>query len=355
MYPSFPLLRPTVILATIFTTIQSLAWIAGSITSIIAYYCQINVEVTKENVVKSILGLTMYRQYFKNDECLSRNFNDSIFSVLDDVQTVSPVDIHAISWTFLTISFFWFVAGLLLVIYVTKYRLKNANFFIYFWIFNTLIVSIADVVVGIFMSRDYFNLSNKIEDLTFEYETAEKITVLLTARTVSWLMIAISFRGFVLWLINVSLALYMIRHVFAIQHHNQVRSGFDNHGYIHNETRHKNHILGYDAFAPKAFYGNSDSLTEIPRPKITKAQTLNNHQRAAVLSLHLNHNPDKEFSYLEGGRTRPSSAFVRGYNNKKSPRPDYSPTLPRALRLPDSIIDEHPQAVLRQSKNLRRF
>lgn len=83
---------------------------------------------------------------------------------------------------------------------------------------------------------------------------------------------------------------------------------------------------------------------------------MNNQQRHAALSLHINHAPDKEFSYLEGGRTRPTSmTFTRGYKQHNMPKPDYSPEVPRALRLPDSIIDEHPQAVLRHSKNYRRY
>lgn len=130
-----------------------------TITSIVAYYCHITMEVKRETVVESLLGLTMYRQYFHSGNCIPNGFDDSLFTVLDTVETVKAIDMHAISWTYLALSFFWFVSGLLLVLYVNKNSLKWANFFIYLWVFNTLIISVADVIVGIFMSKDYSSIS----------------------------------------------------------------------------------------------------------------------------------------------------------------------------------------------------
>lgn len=130
-----------------------------TITSIIAYYCHISMEVDPQTVVESLLGQTMYRQYFYSGDCIPMGFNDSLFMVLDTVEIVKPIDIHAIVWTYLALSFIWFVSGLLLVLYVNKESLKWANFFIYFWVFNTLIIAVADVVVGIFMGRDYSIIS----------------------------------------------------------------------------------------------------------------------------------------------------------------------------------------------------
>uniref|UniRef100_A0A336MN33 CSON002607 protein n=1 Tax=Culicoides sonorensis TaxID=179676 RepID=A0A336MN33_CULSO len=357
MYPSFHFLRPAVVFAAIITTLQSLTWIAMALTSIIAYYCHISMEMEPQSNVKSLLGLTFYRQYFYKGDCTPNGFDNSLFSILDSVNIVKPIDIHAISWTYLALSFIWFVSGLLLLVFVNKKNLKLSSFFIYFWVFNTLIISIADLIIGIFMARDYSIISDKLAEFIFGIQSSESISVMLQARTVSWIMLGIAFRGFVIWFINVLLACYLISHVFAIQNHNRVKSGYINNAYMHNETRHSSHIIGYDPFAPKMFYGNG-STTDIPRPQINKAQTLNNQQRAAALSLHLEHNPEKEFSYLHGGRSRPTSlTFSRGYNPKQNniPNPDYSPELPRALRLPDSIIDEHPQRVLRNSKIYKRY
>lgn len=101
----------------------------------------------------------MYRQYFYSGECTPKGFNDQFFTILDTLDVVKPIDFHAIAWTYLALSFFWFVSGLLLVLYVHKKTLKWANFFIYFWVFNTVIIAIADLVVGIFMSRDYSIIS----------------------------------------------------------------------------------------------------------------------------------------------------------------------------------------------------
>lgn len=130
-----------------------------TITSIIAYYCHITVDVATESAVESLLGATMYRQYFYSGNCVPKGFDDTLFKVLDTVETVKPIDVHAISWTYLALNFFWMVSGLLLVLYVNKKSLKWASFFIYLWVFNTLIIAIADLIVGIFMSKDYYNIS----------------------------------------------------------------------------------------------------------------------------------------------------------------------------------------------------
>lgn len=116
-------------------------------------------EVESQTVVQGLLGLTMYRQYFYSGECQPAGFNDTLFEVLETVDIVKPIDVHAISWTYLALSFFWLVSGVLLALYVNTKRLKWANFFIYFWVFNTLIICVADVIVGVFMARDYSTIS----------------------------------------------------------------------------------------------------------------------------------------------------------------------------------------------------
>lgn len=71
--------------------------------------------------------------------------------------------------------------------------------------------------------------------------------IFFAARISAWIMIAISFRGFILWILNVVLASYMIVHITKIQNHNKVKSGFTNNGFIHDESRQRqSEFLGYD-------------------------------------------------------------------------------------------------------------
>lgn len=185
----------------------------------------------------------MFSLYFQGN-CTPPGFPQDIFKVLDEVQTLTPLDVHAWMWVFLCISFVWFVSGLLLIIYVHKQNMKYANIFLYFWIINTMTVIVLDVVIGSFFARDYTNISQRAKTIILS-EPAETVSVILMARTVAWIMLSVSFRGFILWIINVVVMFYLFSHTFHIHDHNKVKSGFTNNAFVNDDNR-RSPVLGYD-------------------------------------------------------------------------------------------------------------
>lgn len=220
---------------------QSLAWIAITITGIVAYYC--NIEVTPELFADGLLGKTMFRLYFQG-ACIPPGFPEEIFGVLDEVQTLTPLDVHAWMWVYLCVSFVWFVSGLLLFAFVNKNNMKFANISLYFWIVNTMTVIVLDVVIGSFFARDYHNISQRAKTIILS-EPAETVSVILMARAAAWIMLSLSFRGFVLWVLNVAVLLYLFSHTFHIHDHNKVKSGFTNNAFVTDDAR-RSPVLGYD-------------------------------------------------------------------------------------------------------------
>lgn len=212
-----------------------------SITGIVAYYC--NLEVSPELNAGGLLGQTMFKLYFQG-ECRPPNFPEDIFAVLDEVSTLTPLDVHAWNWVYLCVSFLWFVSGLLLIIYVNKHNMKYANIYLYFWIINTVTVLVLDVVIGSFFARDYHNISERAKTIILS-EPVERVGVILSARTAAWIMLSISFRGFVLWLINAACLVYLFNQTFHIHDHNKVKSGFTNNAYV-NDNRQRSPEVGYD-------------------------------------------------------------------------------------------------------------
>lgn len=84
-----------------------------------------------------------------------QNFNSTFFENLTDINSIKPIDVHAGVWVYLCLSFIWLCSGALMILYVKEKYIKNANFFLYFWVFNTFIISVLDVVFGAFFSKDY--------------------------------------------------------------------------------------------------------------------------------------------------------------------------------------------------------
>lgn len=76
------------------------------------------------------------------------------------------------------------------------------------WIITTLIISILDVIIGIIFAIDYHNS---------DCNTAEEIMLALA----SIVMMIVAFKGFVLWLINIILVIYLILQIITIEQNNK--------------------------------------------------------------------------------------------------------------------------------------
>lgn len=87
---------------------------------------------------------------------------------------MAPVDVHAWTWVYLMISFFWLISSITMLtrkfcwpsdlplimtscfrLDVKRKYLQYVNIFLYFWIGITLAISVIDLALGILFGLDY--------------------------------------------------------------------------------------------------------------------------------------------------------------------------------------------------------
>lgn len=108
---------------------------------------------------------------------------------------------------------------------VKKSHLKYANVFIYFWVFITLVVSVIDLVLFILFALDYDTIFSHSFSIDLDFSPSSS-SVLITAQNSAGIMMSLALRGYVLWLINLLLALYLFTQTFKVYDYNKlVKSG----------------------------------------------------------------------------------------------------------------------------------
>ncbi|XP_055688630.1 uncharacterized protein LOC129793076 isoform X2 [Lutzomyia longipalpis] len=225
MYSSFRYLRPIVVFAGVIGMLQSLLWIAFAIVALTAYYC----HMTFENVVPSVgslFELTFFHVYFRGP-CDLPDFPIIDFGIVNNLPLLEPLDVHAMAWAYLIISFFWLISSLTIIITCKEDYIRYANIFLYIWILLTLGVSIVDMALGILFGLDYGTIMTEAHNFALDGATINH-AILLAAQASAGVLMGVAFRGFLLWLINIALALYLLTHTFKISDHNRMKSGIDN-------------------------------------------------------------------------------------------------------------------------------
>lgn len=110
------------------------------------------------------------------------------------------------------------------------------NTFLYIWIFLTIVISLLDLVLGCILGSDYGEIMHRAANVAFNIDTTLVDLVLLTAQSVAGTLMSISFRGYVLWIINVGLAIYFFKETFSIYEYNKMKglTGMTNIGFTEN-------------------------------------------------------------------------------------------------------------------------
>uniref|UniRef100_A0A1L8DA46 Putative conserved plasma membrane protein n=1 Tax=Nyssomyia neivai TaxID=330878 RepID=A0A1L8DA46_9DIPT len=230
MYSSFKYLRPIVVFAGVIGMLQSLLWIAFAITALTAYYC----HMTFENVASSVgtlFELTFFHVYFRGP-CDLPDFPPLDLTIVDNLPLLEPIDVHAMAWAYLIISFFWLISSLTIVLTCKEEYVKYANIFLFIWIFLTLGTSVVDMALGILFGLDYGTIMEAAHNVPLAGATVNH-AILLGAQASAGVLMGVAFRGFLLWLINIALALYIFTHTFKIADHNRMKSGIDNASFAH--------------------------------------------------------------------------------------------------------------------------
>uniref|UniRef100_A0A182M8C3 Uncharacterized protein n=1 Tax=Anopheles culicifacies TaxID=139723 RepID=A0A182M8C3_9DIPT len=287
--PSYSVFRPFAIFAGVFGIFQSLVWIGFAITGIIAYYCDIDFSGQTETM-GSLLTLTFFNVYFRGT-CDQPNIPAIDMSLVQPLNLMPPGDVHAFVWVYLIIHLFWGISSLTLLTNARHKYVRYINVFLYIWIIITMIISVLDLALGILFAIDYDTLvethrlstamisdsSSKQKNALFAYpfgmgQVLPPVQVLATAVHVSGIMMVMAFRGWIFWIVNVALAIFMFTQTFKIYDYNQMRrkqtNGTANGGYVpEGDTMRRPPIDAYDMNQPRAqTFAQPTTAAEYRRP-----------------------------------------------------------------------------------------
>lgn len=145
---------------------------------------------------------------------------------------------------------------------VKKSNLKYSNIFIYSWVFITITISVIDLVLFILFVIDYDTIFTHSFDVELEFSQPSS-SILITAQNSAGMMMSVALRGYVLWLINIALAVYLFTQTFKIYDYvklsandrlptgGQVNQAFSLYE-AHNQSMYKNQPI--NAFEPRYTY-----------------------------------------------------------------------------------------------------
>ncbi|KAJ6642469.1 hypothetical protein Bhyg_07420 [Pseudolycoriella hygida] len=342
MYESYAFLRPLVIFAGAIGIFQSLAWISLSIVGLVAYYCNLDF-VGMVPSYGTITEITLFRLYF-NGPCYQPGLPIVDMSVLNNLNLMTPGGVHAWMWVYLFVSVFWAISSITLITVVTHRYIKIANIFLYIWIFITVALSLMDLAFGILFALDY----NDIMFLAHQTPTTDVAGqfVLISAQTASGAMLTIAFRGFILWIINVSLAIYLFAQTFNIFDYNKFQPaepiGTTNRAFVKDEKSHPIDAFGNRNqpnlwLAPSADQRRTGTALYEDRKRHYENQPLPNNRPANSTFYPPPRSRDDE---IELRRDNNNARLVRELSHRNSrpavrdepgvPAPDYSPQMPRS-------------------------
>ncbi|XP_062550290.1 uncharacterized protein LOC134215049 isoform X2 [Armigeres subalbatus] len=135
---------------------------------------------------------------------------------------LSPGDLHAWVWVYLILHMFWAISSLLLITNARKKYVRYINIFLYIWIAITVVISVLDLALGIQFAVDYDTIIHALFLRPYPApDSADQ--VLLMSATVSGIMLVMAFRGFIIWIANITLIVYLFTQTFTIYDYNQFR------------------------------------------------------------------------------------------------------------------------------------
>ncbi|XP_061391100.1 uncharacterized protein LOC133326493 [Musca vetustissima] len=191
---------------------QSLLFIALTIVGIVSYNCVININGTFNYA--SVIPTIFMALYFKSDSCSPDAFPAYQNEFIQTKTILNPTDILIWDSVYLGVAVCWLIASTLILLYVTKDNRKNTAGVLMTWVIITMIVSGMDLALGIIFGIDYGRFQKEAEEynLSSAYagELQPQAAQVLAAMVASMSMMLLSFKGFVFWIVNVGLAVYLL-------------------------------------------------------------------------------------------------------------------------------------------------
>ncbi|XP_053676388.1 uncharacterized protein LOC128726598 [Anopheles nili] len=279
---TYSVLRPIAIFAGVFGILQSLIWIGFSIVGIIAYYCEVDFSGQTETM-GSLLTLTFFNVYFRGT-CEQQNIPEIDMSLVQTMNLMPPGDVHAFVWVYLILHLFWGISSLTLLTNARQKYIRYANIFLYIWIIVTMIISVLDLALGILFAIDYDMIVHALFEYPFGLNVVlPSVQVLATAAHVSGIMMVMAFRGWVFWIVNVALAIFLFTQTFKIYDYNQAKrkhkNGTTNGGFVpeSDATARRPPIDAYDMTQ-----SNTQAFAQ-PQPSEYRGRPLERFNEAPIL------------------------------------------------------------------------
>ncbi|XP_001354075.2 uncharacterized protein [Drosophila pseudoobscura] len=217
MYPhsikNFPSLKTAVVWASVLGVVQSIIWIGLTITAICAYNCVL--YITDDFNFGTMIKTVFFDLYFKGSCKMSTaDYQNYDYGILKNVETVfDPSQVLIWDCFYLGISVCWLIVSIVLLLCVRKDNAKLSLIAIAHWAFFVAVICCMDVASGVIFGIDYGRF--QATALTYNANTINAEPVLPMASTLmaggvaAISMMIISFKGFILWFINVGLLIYL--------------------------------------------------------------------------------------------------------------------------------------------------
>lgn len=129
---------------------------------------------------------------------------------------------------------------------IKKSNIRYMNVFLYIWIFITFVISMIDLVLFIMFILDYDTIIRHSYDISSNFAVSTS-TILITAQNTAGMMASIALRGYLLWLINLVLCIYLFTQTFRIYDYNRT-SGLNPTGHANAGFKADNELQGHSIF-----------------------------------------------------------------------------------------------------------
>ncbi|KAM8709304.1 hypothetical protein ACLKA7_016157 [Drosophila subpalustris] len=345
---NFDSLKSWSIWAGVLGVVQAVIWIGLTITAIVAYTCHIYItnDMTYGTFVKTIF----FDVYFHGSCKMSTDAYQSYDStILQTVQTVfDPTQLLIWDCVYLGVSVCWFVVSIVLLVYVRKDCVKLTLGAIYSWAFFVAAICAMDVAAGVIFGVDFGRFHAKASQYNANDINAGAVNPnaaqLVAGGVAAMAMMIISFKGFIMWLINFGLLVYLL--VRAVR----ISTDKDSSDTLFMPRKNSNEILttrapirAYEEERVNVQAYNNDAF--LPETRST-AETIEVNEEAIVRAAHMSRDAslmDRRFRSIDAFQQypAPNSQATRPVRQSSQapvqetvvvatsgfPMPDYSPGL----------------------------
>ncbi|XP_060652877.1 uncharacterized protein LOC132789112 [Drosophila nasuta] len=342
---NFDSLKSWSVWAGVLGVVQAVIWIGLTITAIVAYTCHIYItnEMTYGSFVKTIFFDVYFHGSCKMSPDAYQSYDDTI---LKSVKTVfDPTQILVWDCVYLALSVAWFIVSIVLLTCVRKDNVKGTLGAIYSWAFFVFVISCMDLAIGVIFGVDFSRFhavasqynANDINAGVVDPNAAQ----LIAGGVAAMAMMIISFKGFILWFINVGLLIYLLTRAV------QIASDNDRTDTLFMPRKDSNDILAtrapiraYEEERVEVQAYNNDAF--LPDTRST-AETIEVNEEAIVRAAHMSRDAnlmDRRFRSIDAFQQYPSPNQPAARQSSQNPVqetvvvatagfpvPDYSPGL----------------------------